>query len=102
MSGRFRYSDLKEAAVSGAGADLWALNGVELLLVGWVVWVGMWSERLNREFVEADGLWHVAWVCRQEKPEAVKAAQSVDRVCMRKHGVGSRLKVMVHAARLSA
>jgi hypothetical protein len=43
-----RYSDLKEAAVSGAAADLWALNVVELLLVGWVVRVRMWSERLNR------------------------------------------------------
>jgi hypothetical protein len=29
MVGRFRYSDLKEAALSGAG-DLWELNRLEL------------------------------------------------------------------------
>jgi hypothetical protein len=38
MHGRFRYSDLKEAALSGASA-LWALNVGELLLEGWEPWV---------------------------------------------------------------
>ena len=49
LCGRFRYSDLKEAVLSRA-ADLWVLNGVELLLVGWVDGVRMWKEQLNHDW----------------------------------------------------
>jgi hypothetical protein len=59
VCGRCRYSDLKEAALSGAD-DLWVLNAVELLLVGCMAWVRIRRERLSREFVEANILRSVA------------------------------------------
>jgi hypothetical protein len=61
-------------------------------LVGCMSWVRIRRERLSREFVEANILRSVARVCRQAMPEAVKAAQGVEPVCTRAHGVHSRLK----------
>ena len=44
--GRFRYSDLKEAAISGA-ADLWELKGLELVVVGSGAEAGVFREPLK-------------------------------------------------------
>ena len=53
VCGRFGYSDLKEAALSGAAA-LWELNGVESLLLGWVDVVWVRTGRTRDEFEAAD------------------------------------------------
>jgi hypothetical protein len=58
-SGRFGYSDLKEAALSGA-ADLWELNMVKLLPGGTGPEVLVCRERLIREFMAANELRSVA------------------------------------------
>jgi len=46
LEGRFRYSDLKEAAISGA-ADLWELKGLELVVVGSGAEAGVFREPLK-------------------------------------------------------
>jgi hypothetical protein len=53
LFGRFRYNDLKEAALSGAAA-LWALNVGGVLLEGWDAWIRVWRECSKRVWVEAD------------------------------------------------
>ncbi len=55
VCGRFRYSDLKEVAMSGA-ARLWALNVVELLREWWDCWAGVVRQGAKREFVEPDAI----------------------------------------------
>jgi hypothetical protein len=98
LCGRFRYSDLKEAALSGA-ADLWALNRLEAFLVGSGPEFWVCREDLRHVFMAAYELRNVVEACRQTKTRAVKVAPGAGRVCMPGHGVSSRLKVLVHAAR---
>jgi len=59
LCGRFGYSDLKEAALSGA-ADLWELNRLELLVVASVPEVRVCRGLLSYVLMAADGLRHVA------------------------------------------
>jgi hypothetical protein len=59
LSGRFRYSDLKEAALSGA-ADLWELNRLELLVVASGPEVRVCRELLSHMFMAADEPGHVS------------------------------------------
>ena len=98
LCGRIRYSDLKEAALSGA-ADLWALNRFEVFLVGSGPEVWVCREDLRQVFMAAYELRNVVEGCRQAKTRAVKVAAGAGRVCMPGHGIGSRLKVLVHGAR---
>ena len=98
LCGRFRYSDLKEAA-SSVAADLWALNMPEAFLVcrGAEFWVC--REDLCHVFMAAYELRNVVEACRQTKTRAVKVAPGAGRVCLPRYGISSRLKVLVHAAR---
>jgi hypothetical protein len=57
-SGRFGYSDLKEAALSGASA-LWELNRPELVLVGSGPEVRVWRDLLIHVFMVVEELRHV-------------------------------------------
>ena len=98
LCGRFRYSDLKEAASSGA-ADLWALNRPEAFLEGRGPEFWVCGEDLRHMFMAAYKLRNVVEACRQTKIRAVKVAPDAGWVCMPEHGVSSRLKVLVHAAR---
>jgi hypothetical protein len=98
LRGRFRYSDLKEAASSGA-ADLWALNRLEAFLVGRSPEFWVCREDLRHVFMATYELRIVVEGCRQTKTRAVKVAASAGRVCMPGHGVSSWLKVLVYAAR---
>lgn len=101
LCGRFRYSDLKEAASSGA-ADLWALNKLEAFLAGRGAEFLVWGEDLRHVFLASYKLRNVVEACRQTKITAVKVASGAGRVCMPKHGISSRVKVLVHAARSCA
>ena len=56
---RLRYSDLKEAALSGVD-DLWVLNAVGVVLAVWGPWVVVCREDCNAELVAAEELQHVA------------------------------------------
>jgi hypothetical protein len=98
LCGRFRYSDLKEAASSGA-ADLWALNMPEACLVGRGPEFWVCREDQRQVFMAVNELRNVVEACRQAKTRAVKVTAGAGRVWMPGHGVGSRLKVLVHAAR---
>jgi hypothetical protein len=70
LCGRIRYSDLKEAALSGA-ADLWALNGLEVFLVGSGPEFWVCREDLRQVFMAAYELRNVVEGCRQAKTRAV-------------------------------
>ena len=85
VCGRFRYSDLKEAASSGA-ADLWALNRSEVFLVdsGPEFWVC--REDLRHVFMAAYEFLNAVEAGRQTKTRAVKVAPGAGRVCMPRHG----------------
>jgi hypothetical protein len=59
LSGRvLQIERLKEAAFPLA-AYLWAFNAVESLQWGWMAWARVGTERLNREFLEVEGLGRV-------------------------------------------
>jgi hypothetical protein len=95
---RFGYSDLKEAAVSGA-ADLWALNRLEVFSVGSGPEFWVCREDQRQVFMAVNELRNVVEARRQAKTRAVKVTAGAGRVWIPRHGVGSRLKVLVHAAR---
>lgn len=99
--GRFGYSDLKEAALSGA-ADLWALNVGGLLLERYEPLVRASRVSWKRRLVAVDVLRSDLCVCEQAQLGAVEVSEGADRVCLREHGVGSRLELQCHAVCLSA
>ena len=101
LCGRFGYSDLKEAALSGA-VDLWALNRLEVFLVGSGAEFWVCREDLRPVMMEAYELGDVVQACRPATTRGVKVVADAGRVCLRGQGVGSRLKVLVHAARSCA
>jgi len=101
VCGRFRYIDLKEAASSGA-ADLWALNRPEAFLVGIGPEFWVCREDLRHVFMAAYELRNAVEARRQTKTRAVKVAPGAGGVCMPRHEISSRLKVLVHAARSCA
>src|SRR5271163_382740 len=61
VCGRFRYSDLKEAALSGATV-LWAFNVVDLLRAWWDSWICVVRQGPKREFVAPDVIRSAAYV----------------------------------------
>jgi len=63
LCGRCRYSDLKEAASSGA-ADLWALNMLEVFLVGSGPEFWVCREDLSHMFMAAYELRDFFEACR--------------------------------------
>jgi hypothetical protein len=71
LCGRFGYSDLKEAALSGA-AELWALNGVELGSDVSRAERLVCRELLDWELMGTDGLGDMASLCCQAKTVAAR------------------------------
>ena len=80
LCGRFRYSDLKEAALSGA-ADLWVLNRLEVFLVGSGPEFWVCREDLRHVFMAGYELRNVVEACRQTKTRAVKVSPPLANVC---------------------
>jgi hypothetical protein len=103
VCGRFRYSDLKEAALSGA-ADLWELYGTEVLAEGRCC-------RFHRERPPARARdtrarrRRCVLGCHEKQavssPKAVCGVRGTDRVCMPEHGDIAGLELCCHAARRS-
>jgi hypothetical protein len=95
--GRFGYSDLKGAALSGA-LDLWVLNrlGLSLGTRGW--WDIGDRVTLNRELGGAEQPQGVEEAWRAEALEAFRVAQAASRVSVAEHVERSRLELMSHAA----